>query len=203
MVMFEKHKGSKPGSPQIKESIAMQESPPTAARASAPAAKTAVIGAGIEIAGDVTASADLSINGRIKGSIVQSSHDVDIAESGKVRANISARVVKVAGEVAGDLAGSEKVLISKTGRVQGNIVSPRVQLEDGAIFRGSIDMDPGKVVKQAAPAPAKKTTDSSRTVSSAGSSAAGPDTKASGNGTGPVLAKDTGRKEPGLTLKSG
>jgi len=197
--MFEKHKSSKSGSPQIKESIAMQESPPTATRPSAPSTKTAVIGAGIEIAGDVAASADLSINGKISGSIVQSSHDVDIAESGKVNANISARVVKVAGEVEGDLAGSEKVFISKTGRVRGNIVSPRVQLEDGAIFRGSIDMDPGKVVKQAAPAPAKKATDSSRIASSS----TGPDTKASGNGTGPVHAKVTGGKEPGLTLKSG
>ena len=79
----------------------MQESPPTATRASAPATKTAVIGAGIEIAGDVAASADLSINGKVSGSIVQSTHDVDIAESGKVKANISARVVKVAGEVEG------------------------------------------------------------------------------------------------------
>jgi cytoskeletal protein CcmA (bactofilin family) len=201
--MFEKHKSSKSGSPQIKESIAMQESPPAATRASAPATKTAIIGAGIEIAGDVTASADLSINGKISGNIVQSSHDVDIAESGKVKANISARVVKVAGEVEGDLAGSEKVFISKTGRVRGNIVSPRVQLEDGAIFRGSIDMDPSTVVKQAAPAPAKKTTDSSRVASSAASSPAGSETKASGNGTGPVRAKVTGRKEPGLTLKSG
>ncbi len=203
MVMFEKHKSSKSGSPQIKESIAMQESPPTATRASAPATKTAVIGAGIEIAGDVAASADLSINGKISGSIVQSSHDVDIAESGKVKANISARVVKVAGEVEGNLAGSEKVFISKTGRVRGNIVSPRVQLEDGAIFKGSIDMDPAKVVKQAAPAPAKKATDSSRVAPPAGSSSAGSNTKASGNGTGPVHAKVTGGKEPGLTLKSG
>ncbi len=177
----------------------MQENPPTTTRTSTQATKTAVIGAGIEIAGDVAASADLSINGKISGSIVQSSHDVDIAESGKVKANISARVVKVAGEVEGDLAGSEKVYISKTGRVRGNIVSPRVQLEDGAIFRGSIDMDPGKVVKQAAPAPAKKATDSSRVASSS----TGPDTKVSGNGTGPVRAKVAGGKEPGLTLKSG
>ena len=52
--------------------------------------------------------------------------------------------MKVDGEVSGDITGSEKVVISKSGNVRGNIVAPRVTLEDGAIFKGSIDMDPGE-----------------------------------------------------------
>ncbi|MBV1904704.1 MAG: polymer-forming cytoskeletal protein, partial [Pseudomonadales bacterium] len=63
-------------------------------------------------------------------------------KSGKVTADIMAKVVKIEGEVTGDIAGDEKVVISSTGRVRGNIVAPRMTLEDGAKFKGSIDMDP-------------------------------------------------------------
>jgi cytoskeletal protein CcmA (bactofilin family) len=57
-------------------------------------------------------------------------------------ANLTANVVRIDGEVNGDIVGVEKVVITKTGKVQGNIVGPRVTLEDGAKFKGSIDMDP-------------------------------------------------------------
>ena len=73
------------------------------------------------------------------------------------RLNITAKVIKIAGTVRGDLSGSEKVVISRTGNVHGNIVAPRMTLEDGAIFKGSIDMDPGEAVAKR-PAPAKKKT---------------------------------------------
>jgi len=192
--MFEKRKNSRQGSPQIKESIAMREDPAVAARANSAAAKPAVIGLGIEIIGDVTASVDMKINGHIKGRIVESSHSVEIGESGKVHANVSAKLVIVAGIVQGNLNGTEKVLITRTGRVLGNIVAPRVQLEDGALFRGSIEMDPGKVVKPASPAVSKKVGNTSQ---------AGSSIKVSGNGAGPAPVKDTGRKAPGLTPKRG
>ncbi len=192
--MFDKHKSVKQGSPQIKESIALREDLPMAKQVNSPATKSAVIGPGIEIIGDVKASVDLKINGHIKGSIVESSHNVEIGESGKVKANISAKMVVVAGALEGNITGNEKVLISKTGRVRGNIVAPRVQLEDGALFKGSIEMDPGKVVKQDSSVVSKKVGISSRTGSSI---------KDSGIGTGPAPVKDTDRKESGLTLKSG
>jgi cytoskeletal protein CcmA (bactofilin family) len=192
--MFDKRKSSSQGSPQIKESIAMREDPPVAAQAHSPTTKSAVIGLDIEITGDVRASANMKIDGQIKGSIVESSHNVEIGESGKVNANISAKMVTVAGVVEGNIAGAEKVLISKTGRVQGNIVAPRVQLEDGALFRGSIEMDPGKVARPDTPAVSKKAGNSNRVDSSI---------KASGNGAGPARVKDKESKDPGLTLKSG
>ncbi|MCB1844788.1 MAG: polymer-forming cytoskeletal protein, partial [Halioglobus sp.] len=69
-----------------------------------------------------------------------------VGESGRVTADITARVVKIEGEVTGDITGSEKVVIARSGNVRGNIVAPRVTLEDGAIFKGSIDMDPGETV---------------------------------------------------------
>jgi cytoskeletal protein CcmA (bactofilin family) len=196
--MFEKHKSSKQGSPQIKESMAMQDRPAAGAKAPAPATKSAVIGPGIEISGDVTASADLTIDGKVNGSVVQSVHNVDIGEPGQVRARIQAKMVKVSGAVLGDIAGTEKVLITRTGRVQGNIVAPRVQLEDGALFKGSIDMNPAEVAKPEAPA-AKKSESSTPATRSSASAVAKPAGKAAGS----VQSSDSGRKEPSLTLKSG
>jgi cytoskeletal protein CcmA (bactofilin family) len=88
---------------------------------------------------------------------------VSVGQSGKVHADINAKVVKVDGEVSGDISGNEKVVISKSGNVRGNIVAPRVTLEDGAIFKGSIDMDPGDAasskVSLAAQTPAKNPAD--------------------------------------------
>lgn len=185
MAMFDKHKGGKqtpPSNPEPKVGA------PAGTARSAPAAaspKVAMIGQGISIVGDVNATSNLRIEGRIEGRGVQSSHDVEIGESGKVTAGIVAKVVKIAGEVIGDISGSEKVLIARTGRVQGNIDAPRVQLEDGALFRGSIDMNPVEPATQKKAAP--------ETVERAVSTAS------SAGGT----ASSASRKEPSLTLKSG
>jgi len=192
--MFDKHKSSKQGSPQIKESIAMQEDTAVAEPSHSRVSRSALIGPDIEITGDVTANADIKINGHIRGAIVQSSHIVEIGDSGKINANISAKMVIVSGLVEGNITASEKVLISKTGSVRGDLSAPRVQLEDGALFRGSIEMDPGKVAKPKSRAASKK---------DGPSSLVGSSTKDSGNGTRPVTAKEKDRKTSGLTLKSG
>jgi len=189
--MFDKQKGSKESAAPAPEA---RPNPP-AAQPAAPAAQaspgggsTAMIGRGISIAGDVSADSNLRIEGVIKGNTVMSKHDVEIGESGRVAANISAKLVKIAGEVSGDINGSEKVMIAKSGRVQGNVVAPRVQLEDGALFRGSIDMTPAEPAeaRSGAPAPSK------------------PTAVESGGGSKAAEAVSGGaRKEPGLTLKSG
>jgi len=192
--MFEKRKNSKQGSPQIKEALAIREDPPVTAQGQSSNANTAVIGLGIEIAGDVSCRTAMKINGQIKGKIVQSSHDVEVGESGKVSASISAKTVTISGTVEGNIVGKEKVLISKSGKVRGNIMAPRVQLEDGALFRGSIEMNPAPAEKPAAPVVSKSTGNTSR---------ANPSIKVSGNATGNSPVKSPARKEPGLTLKSG
>lgn len=194
--MFEKHKGSKESTAPEPENRTPQ-SAPTAAPAPAPApvassSATAMIGRGISISGDVTADSNLKIEGVIEGRSVQSKHDVDISETGKVTASISAKVIRISGEVTGDIAATEKVTIAKSGRVQGNVVAPRVQLEDGALFRGSIDMNPGQAAE----------------TRSAGSSSARPTAvdsggKASASAPAADASSSGARKEPGLTLKSG
>jgi cytoskeletal protein CcmA (bactofilin family) len=156
-----------------------------------------MIGQGISIAGDVKADSSLKVEGRIEGRSVQCSGEVEIAESGHVTANIIAKTVKVSGDVSGDIGGSEKVLITKTGRVQGNIIAPRVQLEDGALFRGSIDMNPAQTAGADKPAQAKPS--SARPAGSDNRQESA--SAAAKQGTSAI--SETARKEPSLNLKSG
>ena len=101
-----------------------------------------MIGKTITIKGDITGEENLVIEGKVDGTVHLKSNDLTVGQSGRVNANLSANVVRIDGEVKGDIVGTEKVVITKTGRVHGNIVGPRVTLEDGAKFKGSIDMDP-------------------------------------------------------------
>ncbi len=109
------------------------------AQAGAPAA---VIGAGIQIKGEIAGTEDLTVNGRVEGTVELADHQLTVGSTGRLQANLSANRVTINGDVQGDIVGSEKVIVSSTGRVRGNIVAPRVSLEDGAKFKGSIDMDP-------------------------------------------------------------
>lgn len=115
-----------------------------------------MIGPSIVIKGTVSGEEDLEIQGKVEGTIELQEHEVIVGQSGRVSADINARVVKIDGEVSGDVTGHEKVVISKSGNVRGNIVAPRVTLEDGAIFKGSIDMDPGGSGAGAAKQPAQQ-----------------------------------------------
>jgi cytoskeletal protein CcmA (bactofilin family) len=152
--MFEKHRNSKP-----EATVAPEKQDNFSASAGKPASsgKSALIGAGIHINGDISGSENLVVEGRVDGKIRLELNQVQIGQSGRVNADISAKVIKIAGEVRGDINGTESVIISRSGNVHGNIVAPRMTLEDGAIFKGSIDMDPGEAVKAKPVSPAKKT----------------------------------------------
>ena len=114
---------------------------------------TAMIGKSIVVKGNITGDENLVIEGTVEGTVELTKNDLTIGESGQVTADLNAKVIRVDGQVTGDMNGAEKVVISKSGRVQGNIVAPRVTLEDGAKFKGSIDMDPGEA--KAATSPVK------------------------------------------------
>ena len=103
---------------------------------------SAAIGASIRIKGDVSGDENLIIQGQVEGTIKVPGHNVTISKTGKVTANIEANQIIVEGELQGDMLGDEKVIIRETGNVHGNIVAPRVTLEDGALFKGSIEMEP-------------------------------------------------------------
>ena len=102
----------------------------------------AMIGPSIRIKGDLTGEENLIIEGQVEGTIHLDKNDLTIGSSGRVKANIQAKGVIVEGQVEGDIIGKEKVIIRRTGNMRGNIVAPRVTLEDGAMFKGSIEMEP-------------------------------------------------------------
>lgn len=114
-----------------------------------------MIGPTIRIKGEVSGEENLLIEGKVDGTVSLRGKDLTVGSSGTVNADVSATVVKIDGEVKGDITGEEKVIISNTGKVQGNIVAPRVTLEDGAKFKGSIDMDPSERVVEAKPSSLK------------------------------------------------
>jgi cytoskeletal protein CcmA (bactofilin family) len=101
----------------------------------------AIIGPSITIKGDVTGEEDLVIQGRVEGKVDLAQHNVTVGTNGRIKANVFGRSVTIEGEVEGDLHAEEHIAIRKSGKVHGNVSAPRVTIEDGAIFKGSIDMD--------------------------------------------------------------
>lgn len=135
------------------------ETRPVAASSGAKAS----IGATIHIKGDVSGDENLHIEGKVEGTVDLAAHELVVGKSGKVHADITAKLIRIDGEVQGDITGKEKVIISATGNVRGNIVTPRMSLEDGAKFKGSIDMDPASSGERSASAssPSSSSVDSS------------------------------------------
>lgn len=110
----------------------------------------ATIGKSLVIKGEVTGSESLYIDGRVEGSINLSGNRVTIGRNGVVAANISAREIVVLGKVRGNLTASDRVDIRSDGSLTGDVVAARISIEDGAFFKGGID------IRKAGSAPASK-----------------------------------------------
>jgi len=104
----------------------------------------ASIGPSIHFKGELTGEEGLIIDGKVEGTIDLKGNQLIIGNNGEIKADVYAQTIIVNGSLTGELHGVEKVHISKTGKVNGNIFSPRVSLEDGAKFKGSIDMSETK-----------------------------------------------------------
>jgi cytoskeletal protein CcmA (bactofilin family) len=104
----------------------------------------AMIGPSIVINGKISGDENLIIEGTVEGSIDLPNQDVVIGQAGRIKADLQGKVVHIEGKIEGDIKGVEQVIIANSGNVRGNLVAPRVTLEDGAVFKGSIDMDPGE-----------------------------------------------------------
>jgi cytoskeletal protein CcmA (bactofilin family) len=105
----------------------------------------AIIGPSIQIDGDLRGQEDLLVEGEVNGTIQLRNNSLTIGGQGKVMADVYAKEINVEGFVEGDLFSSERVLIRKSAQVRGNITAPRVSLEEGARFKGSIEMDSAAV----------------------------------------------------------
>ena len=115
------------------------------------------VGKSVVIKGELNGSEDLTIEGQVEGKIALKDHVLTIGPNGKIKAQMFAKAVVVLGEVNGNIAASEKVDIRDSGAVDGDIVSPRVAIAEGAHFHGRIDMQrtsgqPGQA-QQPRPAP--------------------------------------------------
>jgi cytoskeletal protein CcmA (bactofilin family) len=123
----------------------VREGSPAAARpervSKSSSSKLATLGPSLLIQGSLSGEEDLLIEGRVEGEISLRKHSVTVGPKGRIQADIYSKSISVEGEVAGNLFGEDQVVIRSTGKVRGNITSPRVSLEDGSRFKGAIDMN--------------------------------------------------------------
>ncbi len=101
------------------------------------------IGQTIFIKGELTGTEDLTIEGRVEGKIELKDHNLTIGPNGKIKADVYAKSVVITGELLGNAYASEKVEITNSGILKGDIVSPRIVIADGAQFKGTVDMEKG------------------------------------------------------------
>ena len=126
-------KNNSKSTPENTNNMKVDQSPPQA-----------VIGAGVKMQGQIISRENNIVDGLIEGSITAEDNQVLVSDSGAVKGNIHASIILVEGSVIGDISASQSVVISASGNMIGNIESPRVTLQDGAKFKGSIEMDPGQ-----------------------------------------------------------
>src|ERR1700737_2599815 len=113
------------------------------------------IGKSVVIKGELNGSEDLTIEGHVEGTIQLRDHVLTIGPNGRIKAQVFAKSVIVLGEVTGNVTASDKVDIRDNGSVDGDIVSPRVAIAEGAHFRGSVDMQRKGGAAPAQPKPAQ------------------------------------------------
>jgi cytoskeletal protein CcmA (bactofilin family) len=135
-----------------------QAAPPVAYSAPAPKNAVSIVCKGISIRGEVWGDEDLQIDGELSGTVKLVGARVSIGPEGRVAGNIQAREIIVRGTLKGNLRASERILMGSTGRWEGDGVSPRLAIEEGATVRGNLevaDAPEKKAAAASAPAPAK------------------------------------------------
>jgi cytoskeletal protein CcmA (bactofilin family) len=98
------------------------------------------LGQSVVITGEITGNEDLTIEGRVDGTVESRQHTVVIGHQANVKSHIFAKEVVVLGKVIGNITATTKVEIRENGTVEGDLTSPSVAIAEGATFRGSIDM---------------------------------------------------------------
>ncbi len=139
-----------PSTPEpVRPSVPAASSTPSfeqpSSRTASPQAPTATgeqatIGKSLMIKGEVTGSESLYIDGRIEGTITLPGNRVTVGRNGQVAANISAREIVVLGKVRGNCQASDRIDIRSEGSLTGDVIAARISIEDGAFFKGGIDI---------------------------------------------------------------
>ena len=141
----------------------------TVSRMGAPAGDQAVIGKGLFVKGEISGSESLYIDGKVEGAINLPGNRVTIGRNGQVSANVTAREVVVMGKVRGNVSASDRVDIRAEGALSGDVAAARISIEDGAFFKGGIDIrkadaKPAQSYGAAASASTSATTETSKST---------------------------------------
>src|SRR5262245_12369015 len=112
--------------------------------------RTAEIGASVVIKGDVTASEDIVISGKVEGTVSVEKFSVTVRPGANLKADIDAKSVVIGGQVSGTLSAAESIELQRTAQVQGEIVAAVIRLDDGAIFNGKAQTTKAKAKLQLA-----------------------------------------------------
>ena len=105
------------------------------------ATERSVMGSTLAFKGEIFGEENLVIQSEVEGLVDLRNNSVNIGRNGRMKADLYGKNVTIEGKIIGNIVGFESVIISRTGSVKGNVTSPRVTLEDGARFKGSIDME--------------------------------------------------------------
>jgi cytoskeletal protein CcmA (bactofilin family) len=131
--------------PPVSSSPVVAFNAPPAARLGSPAARSSArLGATLEIKGHITGSEDLQIDGKVDGPISLHGHELTVGATAKLQSEIHAGEVSVSGKVVGNVHARGRVEIKRDGSIIGDISSARISIEDGAHFKGRIEIDPTK-----------------------------------------------------------
>ena len=112
----------------------------TSARVAVPASDQSTVGKGLYIKGDISGSESLFIDGKVEGSINLPGNRVTVGRNGQVAANVNAREIVVLGKLRGNVAASDRVDIRAEGSLTGDVAAARISIDDGAFFKGGIDI---------------------------------------------------------------
>jgi cytoskeletal protein CcmA (bactofilin family) len=98
------------------------------------------IGKSVVIKGELSGSEDLYIDGQVEGKIELQSNSLTVGPNGQVRANVNAKSVVVQGKVDGSIRATDRTELRKTAIITGDIATQRISIEDGAYFKGKVDI---------------------------------------------------------------
>ena len=100
----------------------------------------AQIGKSLKLKGEITGNEDLYIDGEVEGTVELKGNSLTVGPNGNVHADVSARSITILGRLQGNVKAGERTAIRKTGSFEGELLTAQIVIEDGAVFRGSIDI---------------------------------------------------------------
>lgn len=128
------------------------------------AAGASRIGAGLKIRGEISGNADLTFDGEVNGKIRVMGGQVTVGPTGKIQADIDARDIVVNGAVQGNLKADAKLRLGSSSHVEGALTAPSIAIDDGARFRGKVEVTRNKPGGVTGGAPAKNDAGALKTV---------------------------------------